>query len=103
MADQSHTKHSKLLRRKVVEDRVAMGRTEIYDGVARGTFPAPLRVGRRAVRWLESDIEDWIAGKVEQSELKDDRALGDGKAGPLPQIQAQQSHTRRHRSSGHGR
>ncbi len=44
----------------LVIGRTGVGRTSIYNGVKDGTFPAPIRLGPRAVGWLESDITEWI-------------------------------------------
>jgi prophage regulatory protein len=42
----------------------------IYEGVAAGTFPAPVPIGPRAVGWLEDEIADWqehcIAARIER-------------------------------------
>ena len=35
-------------------------RSSIYRDVRKGTFPAPVALGPRAVGWRESDIIDWI-------------------------------------------
>ena len=54
-------------RRKQVEARTGLSRSTIYDGVRAGTFPAPVRLGPRAVGWLASEVDDWLAAKVERS------------------------------------
>ena len=53
--------HERLLRLPEVAERVGLRRTAIYDGIAAGTFPSPVHVTSRAVRWKESQIEIWIA------------------------------------------
>ncbi len=53
--------HERLLRLPEVAERVGLRRTAIYDRVARDTFPSPVHVTPRAVRWRESDIDAWIA------------------------------------------
>ena len=55
--------HERLLRLREVTERVALKRTCIYDGVAAGTFPEPVHVTPRAVRWRESDIDAFIASR----------------------------------------
>lgn len=50
----------KMLKRTDVEVMIGLSRSTIYAGIAEGTFPKPIRVGRRAVRFLQSDIEQWI-------------------------------------------
>ena len=42
-------------------------RTNIYARIARGTFPAPIKIGT-ASRWQESKIQEWVAQQVAASE-----------------------------------
>lgn len=57
-------KASRILRFNEVKNRVGLGRTSIYAGVAAGTFPPPIPLSERAVGWLEAEIENWIAARV---------------------------------------
>ena len=50
----------KILRRRDVEEQIGLGCSTIYAYMAAGKFPKPIKIGRRAVGWLESDIIDWI-------------------------------------------
>ena len=61
-------KPEKFLRLAEVQRRVPYSRSTIYLKVARGEFPAPINLGARAVAWLESDIDKWIAERIEGSE-----------------------------------
>jgi prophage regulatory protein len=36
-----------------------LGRSTIYRLVADGSFPSPVKLGRRAVAWRWADIENW--------------------------------------------
>lgn len=56
-----------LLRRPEVEKRTGFSRSTIYAIVSDGTFPAPVRIGKRAVAWRESDVSDWIQSRVKAS------------------------------------
>lgn len=56
-----------ILRRKQVEARTGLSRSSIYDGVKAGTFPAPVRLGARAVGWIESEVNDWLTSRIEKS------------------------------------
>jgi prophage regulatory protein len=49
-----------LLRRNAVERRTGLKRSTIYSMMKLGRFPMPLRVGVRAVRWRESDINEFV-------------------------------------------
>ena len=51
----------RLLTRRQVSERVGLGRSAIYDRMARGEFPRPIDLGPKCVRWSEREIEEWIA------------------------------------------
>lgn len=51
---------ARILRLKVVLDRVGLGRTRVYEMIQAGDFPAPVSLSTRAVGWREEDIEAWI-------------------------------------------
>jgi len=53
-----------ILRRPQVEQRTGLSRSTLYQYIKDGNFPKPVRLGLRAVGWLESDIGDWIAARV---------------------------------------
>ena len=63
MAEQDNSALA-ILRRKQVEARVGLRRSTIYQGVADGTFPRPVRLGARSVGWLAHEIERWLADRV---------------------------------------
>ena len=46
-----------------VKARTGVSRTYIYDSIGKGTFPAPVQLGPRAVGWLDSDITAWIESR----------------------------------------
>ncbi len=54
----------KILRLPVVKDRTGLSRSSIYEKIAARRFPKPISLGARAVGWLESDIEAWIASRI---------------------------------------
>lgn len=54
-----------ILRRKQVEARTGLARSTIYHQIKAGTFPRPIPLGPRAVGWLESDVSNWIAERVQ--------------------------------------
>ena len=53
----------RLLRLSEVRTRTALGRSTIYRKMRDGSFPEPLKIGARAVRWRESEIEAWLAAR----------------------------------------
>ena len=51
----------KHLRRPAVQDLTGLSRSTIYDLMARGAFPRPVRLTAKAVAWPESAISEWLA------------------------------------------
>jgi prophage regulatory protein len=41
--------------------RVGLGETALRQMMARNEFPPSFKIGVRAVAWLETDIDEWIA------------------------------------------
>ena len=58
---------NRLLRLPDVEAVTGLKHTTIYKKMAEGGFPPRVRLGVRAVGWLESDIERWIQERVAAS------------------------------------
>jgi prophage regulatory protein len=54
-----------ILRRKQVEKRTGLSRSTIYLRIQNGTFPRPIKLGARAVGWLENEIEAWLTARME--------------------------------------
>ncbi len=59
----SNQETPRLLRLAEVLDRVGYRKSSIYALAREGKFPAPVRLGARAVAWRESDIAAWIASR----------------------------------------
>ncbi|MBM7074489.1 AlpA family transcriptional regulator [Shewanella sp. 202IG2-18] len=53
----------KILRLPEVKTKTGIARSTIYKLIAVGDFPAPVSLGARAVGWLESDVNQWIASR----------------------------------------
>ncbi|WP_348646223.1 AlpA family transcriptional regulator [Pseudohalocynthiibacter sp. F2068] len=51
------------LRRPAVEAATGLSRSTIYDMMNKGEFPRPIRIGRRAVAWSETSINDWLSNR----------------------------------------
>jgi len=49
-----------------VKQRTSLGKTTIYERIAAGTFPRPVKLGERRVAWLESEVEAWIRERIEE-------------------------------------
>ena len=62
-----------ILRRKQVEARVGLRRSTLYSRVAEGSFPPPVRLGKRAVGWVESEITEFIEQRIAESRARSSR------------------------------
>ena len=58
----------RLLRRKEVENLTGFSTRALYDSMRSGTFPRPLRIGKRSVAWLSQEVENWIESRVADRE-----------------------------------
>ena len=57
------TSDNRLLPLSEVQARCGLSRSTVYRQMGEGAFPRPLRVGVRAVRWRESEIESWLSSR----------------------------------------
>ncbi|MGD0098373.1 MAG: AlpA family transcriptional regulator [Terracidiphilus sp.] len=57
----------KILRLPVILDRTGLSRSTVYQRVAEGKFPRTVSLGTRAVGWIETEVEEWIARQIEAS------------------------------------
>ncbi len=55
-----------ILRRKEVEKRTGLSRSTIYLRIQNGGFPKPINLGPRAVGWIKSEIDEWLANCMSQ-------------------------------------
>lgn len=56
-----------ILRLPTVKARTGLSRSTIYLRMSQGKFPKPVSLGRRAVGWVETEIDDWLREQIEQS------------------------------------
>jgi len=54
------------LRLYEVEAITGKKRSQIYDDIKNGKFPAPVPLGDRAVGWIESEILAWQEARIAQ-------------------------------------
>ena len=57
----------KILRRSHVEARTGLSRSTIYAKISANAFPKSVRLGVRAVGWIESEIDSWLVAQVNRS------------------------------------
>lgn len=71
-----------LLRLPEVIKKTGLSRSFIYDHVAKGSFPSPIKLGARVVAWRSEEIDGWIeqrTRKTRGSKPKLSKLLEEGK------------------------
>jgi prophage regulatory protein len=63
--------NERILRLRAVLARTGLTRSMAYALVKAQDFPSPINLGARAVGWLESEVDAWIAARVESSRNPD--------------------------------
>ncbi len=58
--------HTRLLKLDAVKQITAQSKSAIYEKVSGGKFPPPVRLGERAVAWVEDEINAWVAARIEE-------------------------------------
>ena len=69
------------LTRREVESVVGLSKTSVYRLMRLGKFPAPIRVGQRAVRWNADEIAAWLSDRPRSH---GDRAADQGRIAKRP-------------------
>lgn len=54
----------KIMRLRQVEETTGLKKTAIYARITEGRFPQPVNLDGKAVGWVESEIQDWLAERV---------------------------------------
>ena len=53
-----------LLRLPTVTRITGLARSTIYKLISQNQFPVPVKLSKRAVAWLQSEIDDWVTSRV---------------------------------------
>jgi prophage regulatory protein len=54
----------KVLRLPAVTAKTGRRKQAIYEDMAAGTFPRPIKLSAKAVGWLEHEIDAWIKERI---------------------------------------
>jgi prophage regulatory protein len=57
----------RILRRRELRAVTGYGTTRINELIAEGRFPRPIKLGERAVGWLESEVSEWQQQRIAAS------------------------------------
>ena len=52
------------IRLNAVKEITSLSKSTIYRLISEGEFPKQIQIGKRAVVWVRSDINDWINQKL---------------------------------------
>jgi prophage regulatory protein len=58
------TSDTQFLRLGAVCELTKLSKASVYRYISNGAFPRPARLGTRAVRWLQAEVEAWAAERV---------------------------------------
>ena len=64
----------KFLKIKEVANRTAICRARIYQLMKLKQFPQSVKLGKRSVAWVESEINAWIEEKIQERSQKEKAA-----------------------------
>ena len=68
----------KLMNGKAVLELTAMSQGTLYTLMSEGRFPRPLKVGKRAVRWVESEVVEWLDERKQARDQEREEATAIG-------------------------
>lgn len=55
-----------LLSKRAVLKQIPISAATLARRVAAGAFPRPIRIGKRRVAWVQSEVSDWLAERMEE-------------------------------------
>ena len=61
------TPNTKLIRLPAVIERTGFSRSWIYELINQKQFPQPIKIGSRAVAFIEGEIDEWIEMLISKS------------------------------------
>ena len=67
MATTTNNTPNTLIKLPEVKRRTTLSTSEIYRRLEAGTFPRQIKLGAKAVAWLEHEVSAWINQRVAES------------------------------------
>lgn len=56
-----------LIRLPEASRRTGYGKAWIYKLIAQNRFPQPIKIGSRAIAFVESEIDEWVNKRISES------------------------------------
>jgi prophage regulatory protein len=53
----------KILRWKILHERVQLGRTTVWRLERQGLFPRRIKIGPNSVGWRENEVDEWMKSR----------------------------------------
>lgn len=66
-----------LQRKPIVLSRTGLANSTLYYFISEGTFPKPVKLGKRTVAWKKSEIDEWIDSREYSMDKNADNKVGD--------------------------
>ena len=63
-ADTKNSFDNSILRIKSLSVYLDVPKSSIYLWVSRGEFPAPIKLGVRAVGWIKREVDQWLESRA---------------------------------------
>ncbi len=64
-----------IMRLPAVMARTGLSRSTIYLRISKGCFPRSISLGGRAVGWIDTEVNEWVAQQIKASR-KETRRTG---------------------------
>lgn len=59
-----------LIRRRGVIQKTGMTVSQLYAAMSEGRFPKPVKIGRKSVAWIESELETWCEQRIAERDAQ---------------------------------
>lgn len=57
----------RLLRKPAVLGTTGLSNSTLYDLIARGKFPRPIKITERSTGWIEDEVREWVEKRIAES------------------------------------
>lgn len=65
MANRPNNSLERLIRLPEVKSRTGLSTSDLYRRVEAGTFPRQIKLGVKAVAWIETEVQEWIEKTIQ--------------------------------------
>lgn len=65
MVDTPNNTLERLIRLPEVKSRTGLSTSDLYRRMEAGTFPRQIKLGAKAVAWIETEVQEWIEQTIQ--------------------------------------